>query len=133
MVDARLLKKSPLFAGLDDHALARIAARFNEVDVPANQVLIEPRTAGAGLFLICDGIVEVEAHEIRRELGEGEVVGEISLVEDDHTRRARVVTKTPVHALALSRADFDEVIAEEPRLDAAVRELAQRRLGELHA
>jgi CRP-like cAMP-binding protein len=131
MADVESLRKSPIFAGLDQDALDRIAARFSEVELPANQVLIEPRTAGAGLFLICDGTVEVEAHEIRHELGEGEIVGEISLVEDDHTRRARVVTKTPVRALALSRSDFDQLAAQEPQLDAAVRELARDRLEEL--
>src|SRR5918911_3301339 len=125
-----LLRKSQLFARFDGDALERIAGRFSEVDVPANQVLIEPRTAGAGLFVICDGTVEVEAHEGRRELGAGEVVGEISLVEEDHTRRARVVTKTPVRALALSRTDFDELSAAEPAFGAAVRELAHQRLSE---
>src|ERR687886_644029 len=81
MVSADTLRTASLFARFDGDALERIAGRFSEVDVPANQVLIEPRTAGAGLFLICDGTVEVEAHEIRRELGAGEIVGEISLVE----------------------------------------------------
>jgi CRP-like cAMP-binding protein len=132
MASVESLRKSELFAALDDATLERIAPRFSEVDVPANQVLIEPRTAGSGLFVICDGTVEVEAHEIRRDLGEGAVVGEISLVEDDHTRRARVVTKTPVHCLALSRTDYDELAAQEPQLDAAVRELAHKRLAELN-
>ena len=127
------LRQSDLFARFDDETLERIARPFHDVDLPANQVLIEPRTTGAGLFLICDGKVEVEAHEIRRELGPGEVVGEISLVEDDHTRRARVVTKTPVHCLALSRSDFDELVSEVPGLGDAVRELAHRRLAELRA
>src|ERR687886_1907715 len=92
------LRQSELFSGFDDETLERIARPFHEVELPPNQVLIEPRTAGAGLFLICDGEVEVEAHEVRRELGPGDVVGEISLVEEG-TRRARVVTKTPVRCL----------------------------------
>src|SRR5437763_8326351 len=123
MASVESLRKSELFATLDDATLERIAPRFSEVDVPANQVLIEPRTAGSGLFVICDGTVEVEAHEVRRELGAGDVVGEISLIEDDHTRRARVVTKTPVKLLALARDDFDHLIADVPELGAAVREL----------
>jgi CRP-like cAMP-binding protein len=128
-VDA--LRGASLFAGFGDDVLERMATRFNEVELPANQVLIEPRTAGSGLFVICDGTVAVEAHELRRDLGAGEVVGEISLVETDHTRRARVVTKTPVRLLALSRTDFDDLAAAEPELDAAVRALAHQRLAEL--
>ena len=82
--------------------------------------------------VICDGTVEVEAHEIRRTLGAGEVVGEISLVEEG-TRRARVVTTSPVRALALGRADFDQLVEDEPRFGEAVRELARRRLEDLES
>src|ERR687886_1393087 len=121
MASPDALRGATLFDGFDAETLERIAGRFSEVDVPANQVLIEPRTAGAGLFVICDGTVEVEAHEVRHELGAGEVVGEISLVADG-TRRARVVTKTAVRCLALSRDDFEHLAAEEPRFGEAVRE-----------
>lgn len=126
-----LLRKSPLFARFDDETLERIAQRFTEVEVPPNQVLIEPRTAGAGLYVICEGTVVVEAHGMERELGDGEIVGEISLVEDDGTRRARVTAKTPVRCLALGRADFEQLAKEVPELERAVRELAQKRLAQL--
>ena len=131
MASVDSLRSATLFAGFPDDVLERISGRFSEVELPQNQVLIEPRTPGSGLFVICDGTVEVEAHDIRRDLGPGDVVGEISLVEDDHTRRARVVTKTPVRLLALSRTDFDELCTAEPEFAAAVRELAHRRLAEL--
>jgi CRP-like cAMP-binding protein len=128
-----LLRTSPLFAGFDDEALERIAEPFSEVELPANQVLIEPRTPGAGLFVICDGTVAVESHGKERELGAGEVVGEISLVEEDGLRRARVVAKTPVRCLALGRADFERLLADEPELAEAMRELSRERLDELES
>lgn len=131
MASAEALAKSPLFAGFDRAALERLARRFDEVEVPANQVLIEPRMPGTGLFVICDGSVVVEAPGLRRELGPGEVVGEISLVEDDGTRRARVIAKTPVRCLTLNRTEFEQLLAEEPALETAVRELARRRLAEV--
>lgn len=133
MAVSDLLRKSELFAGFDEATVERLAEPFHEIEAPANQVLIEPRQIGAGLFVICDGTVEVEIHDIRRELGPGDVVGEISLVEEDHHRRARVVTKTPVTCLALSRTDFDRLTAEVPEFDRAVRELAEKRLAELAA
>jgi CRP-like cAMP-binding protein len=125
------LRRSPLFAGFDDETLERLAAPFSEVEFPANQVLIEPRVPGAGLFVICDGTVVVEAHAVQRELGPGEVVGEISLVEEDGLRRARVVAKTPVRCLALGRAEFEQMLEGEPKLADSMRELARRRLSEL--
>jgi CRP-like cAMP-binding protein len=131
MALSKLLRQSPYFASFDDETLERIAARFSEVDFPANQVLIEPRTPGAGLFVICDGTVQVEAHGFRDELGPGEIVGEISLIEDDGLRRARVVANEPVRALALGRAEFEEMLASEPELAEAMRKLARDRLAEL--
>ena len=131
MAAADLLRKSPLFAGFDDETLERLAAPFSEVEFPSNQVLIEPRMPGAGLFVICDGTVVVEAHGLQRELGAGDVIGEISLVEEDGLRRARVVAKTPVRCLALDRAEFEQMLAAEPRLAEAMRELARARLAEL--
>ena len=125
------LRRSPLFAGFDDETLERLAAPFSEVEFPANQVLIEPRMPGAGLFVICDGTVVVEAHEVERELGPGEVVGEISLVEEDGLRRARVVAKTPVRCLALGRTEFEQMLEGEPKLAESMRELARERLIDL--
>jgi CRP-like cAMP-binding protein len=128
---ADLLRRSPIFAGFDDETLQRLAAPFSEVEFPANQVLIEPRTPGAGLFVICDGTVVVEAHDLHRELGSGEVVGELSLLEEDGLRRARVVTKTRVTCLALGRTDFERMLSAEPRFADAMRELAREQLAEL--
>ena len=122
-----------MFARLDDETLERIAKPFAEVEFPANHVLIESRTPGAGLFVICDGTVAVQAHGKERELGAGEVVGEISLVEKDGLRRARVVAKTPLRCLALGRADFDELLEAEPGLADAMRALARARLAELES
>jgi CRP-like cAMP-binding protein len=131
MASADQLRKSPLFAGFDDATLERLAVPFSEVEFPPNQVLIEPRTPGAGLFVICDGTVAVEAHGLHRELGAGEVVGEISLVEEDGLRRARVVAKTPVTCLALDRNEFERMLEAEPQLAQAMRDLAGVRLAEL--
>ena len=131
MAVPELLRKSPLFAGFDDETLERLAEPFSEVEFPADQVLIEARTPGAGLFVICDGTVAVEVHDLHRELGPGDVIGEISLLEDDGLRRARVVAKTPVTCLALSRDDFDRMLSEEPRLAEGIQQLARERLAEL--
>jgi CRP-like cAMP-binding protein len=131
MSSAEALRQSAIFASLDDETLERVAERFSEVEIPENQVLIEVRSAGAGLFLICDGTVAVEAHGVHRELGPGELVGEISLLEDDGTRRARVTAKTPLRVLALSRAEFEQVLRDVPELEPRLRELARMRLEDL--
>jgi CRP-like cAMP-binding protein len=131
MATADLLRSSPLFAQFDDATLERISGPFSEVEFPANHVLIESRIPGAGLFVICDGTVIVETRGAERELGRGDVVGEISLVEDDGLRRARVVSKTPLRCLALDRAGFERLAEAEPQVADAIRALARERRGEL--
>src|SRR2546427_5006831 len=126
-----LLRRSPHFAGFDDEALERLSAPFSEVEFPAEHVLIEPRTPGAGLFVICEGTVAAEARGRQRELGPGDVVGEIALLEEDGLRRARVVAKTPVTCLALSPADFEELVSAEPNFADAMRPLAHKQLAQL--
>jgi len=130
---SELLRRSPLFADFDDETLERLAAPFSQVEFPSEQVLIETRVPGAGLYVICDGTVVVEAGGLERELGPGEVIGEISLVEDDGLRRARVVAKGPVSCLALSRPEFEQMLRDEPELAEAMRDLARKRLDELDA
>jgi len=126
-----LLRRSPIFAEFDDETLERLSEPFSEVEFPADHVLIEPRTPGAGLFVICDGSVVAEAHGKQRELGRGDVVGEISLLEEDGLRRARVVAKTPVTCLALGRTDFERLLSAEPEFAEAMRQLAREQLAEL--
>src|SRR2546430_15205837 len=119
-----LLRRSPLFAGFDDEKLERLAAPFTEVEFPADQVLIESRAPGAGMFVICDGTVAVEAHGFQRELGPGEVVGEISLVEDDGLRRARGVAESPPRCLPPRPAAVAPMLETEPALAAAIPQVA---------
>jgi CRP-like cAMP-binding protein len=126
-----LLRRSPVFAAFDDEALERIAVPFSEVEFPPERVLIEPRTPGAGLYVICEGTVVAEAPGTQRELGPGDVVGEISLLEEDGLRRARVVAKTDVTCLALGRADFERLVGDEPEFADAMRDLARKQLAEL--
>ena len=125
-----LLRRSPVFARFDDETLKRLSAPFSEVEFPAEHVLIEPRTPGSGLFVICDGSVVAEARGKQRELGRGDVVGEISLLEEDGLRRARVVAKTPVTCLALGRTDFERLLSAEPEFADAMRQLAREQLAE---
>src|ERR671936_1201526 len=131
MASSELLRKSPYFASFDEETLERIAAPFWEIEFDRDQVMIQPQTPGAGLFVICEGTVHVEARGFEDDLGPGEIVGELSLLEDDGLRRARVVAKEPVRALALSRADFETMLAAEPELAEAMRSLARDRLAEL--
>jgi voltage-gated potassium channel len=131
-VDARVeaLRRVPLFAGLGDDALAQIAAAANEVEVRADHVLVQPGTAGTGMFVIADGTAVVETRREHVELGPGQFFGELALMSPDATRTARVRAKTPLRCLALDRASFRMLVTEHPEVAASLLEVALGRLAE---
>ena len=132
MGDDRLeaLRRVPLFSELGDEELQWVAEAVNEVEVPAQQLLVQPGTAGTGMFFICDGTAVVETKREHIELGPGEFFGELALMSADATRTARVQAKTPLRCLALDREGFRELVTEHPEVAASLLEAALNRLAE---
>jgi CRP-like cAMP-binding protein len=131
-MDSRIeaLRRVPLFADLADDELAHVAEAVNEVEVPAGQVLVQPGTAGSGMFFIADGVAIVETKREEIELGPGQFFGELALMSEDATRTARVQAKTELRCLALDRASFRTLVAEHPEVAATLLEVALGRLAE---
>lgn len=117
------LRSVPLFAGLQDATLEKVARCAKEFDAPAGQVLIQPNTAGSGLFVIEEGEAVVESPGRKLDRGPGDFIGELAVITD-RVRSARVRCVTDVKGWAISRFDFQELITSEP-------ELALRLLEEL--
>jgi ATP-binding cassette subfamily B protein len=110
----------PLFAHLDEDLLARFAARFVTVEVPAGRAVFEEGDLGEMLYVIVRGQVDVHRREEDGErhvsvLEPGDFFGEIALLEEVR-RTATVRARTPCLLLALDRADFRELLAEAPEL-----------------
>ncbi len=126
------LRAIPLFAGLDEAALERLLDECAEVEAPAGHVLVQAREPGTGLYVVVDGTVAVEYRDTSIELGPGEFFGELSLLVDDAPRSARVRTVTPVLCLALGRAEFEELLENEPTVALTMlRTLARRFVAEI--
>ncbi len=124
------LRAIPLFASLDEDALARIADLATDVDAPRGQVLTRANDPGAGMFVVEEGTVAVELRGRTIEFGPGEFFGELSLLVPDARRVARVRATTDAHLLAVSRADFCALLESEPRLALAMLPVLARRLVE---
>jgi CRP-like cAMP-binding protein len=77
-------------------------------------VLIERGHPGAGLYLILEGTVSIEAPEGRRELGAGAVIGERALLSPDGIRTARVRATSDVRLLSVERAAFERLCSDNP-------------------
>lgn len=124
------LRRVPLFAGLPEGDLDHLAEAVNEVEVPAGQLLVQPGTAGTGMFFIAEGTAVVETKREAIELGPGQFFGELALISSDATRTARVRAKTPLRCLALDRASFRSLVSEHPDVAASLLEVALGRLAE---
>jgi voltage-gated potassium channel len=124
------LRRVPLFSQLGDKELQCVAEAVNEVEIPAQQLIVQPGTAGTGMFFICDGTAVVETKRDEIELGPGQFFGELALISEAGTRTARVRAKTGLRCLALDRASFRELVSEHPEVAASLLEIALGRLAE---
>jgi CRP/FNR family transcriptional regulator len=128
-VDSDRLRRLPLFAGLGEESLARVAAIATELDCPAGTVLAQADDAGSGMYVVEEGTVVVEARGgFRAELGAGEFVGELTLLVPDAQRVARVRAATDARCLAIGREDFAALLEQEPRIALAMLPVLARRL-----
>jgi CRP-like cAMP-binding protein len=123
------LKNVELFGDLDPKELKLLAKTCTERQYAANAVLMKEGEAGAGLFILIEGRVRVVQtdgpNRPQRELavlGSGEVIGEMSLL-DDLPRSATVTTLEPSRCLLMSVWDFRASLRESP--DIAIKLLAQ--------
>jgi CRP/FNR family transcriptional regulator, cyclic AMP receptor protein len=91
-----LLRKVPLFAGLDDRELESLADEFNERRFKAGDQIALEGEGGLMFFVVQSGEASVEVHgdEVGR-LGPGAAFGEIALID----RRPRTATVTALSDL----------------------------------
>jgi CRP/FNR family transcriptional regulator, cyclic AMP receptor protein len=110
------LRRVPLFADLSTAQLEGVAPFVDEVETEAGQVLIGQEESGQELMIIVDGTAEVtrDGRHVR-DLGPGEVIGEISLL-DGGPRTATVIAREPTTVLSISKRAFDTVLDRVPGL-----------------
>ena len=121
------IRAIPLFAGISDASVERLAASIAEVSAEPGQVLALQGDPGSGMFVILDGTVSVELRGGAVELGPGNFFGELTLLAPGGTRIARVRASTPVRCLGIPREDATALIESEPTVALAMlREIARR-------
>ena len=125
------LRTVPIFATLDDDAIARAAAIAGIDDHAKGSVLIERGLPGSGMFVILDGEVEVELRHRNVTLGAGEFVGELSLLTDHAVRVARVRATSDLRCLAIGRRAFAELLKQHPAIAVPMLSTLANRLQDL--
>jgi CRP-like cAMP-binding protein len=120
-----LLQKLHLFKKLTFDETSQLGSIIEYVDVPEGNVVIEQNALGNALYVIAKGQVKVTRdtdgdgkHTSEEEIGrlsEGELFGEMSLI-DDLLTSARVTTVTPCRLLKMPRDKFERLLGTDDKL-----------------
>lgn len=125
-----LLKRVPLFAGLDDRDLRDIANTMKQRSFSAGHVLAEEGQSGIGFFVIEEGEarVTVGGREVAR-LGAGDYFGEIALIAET-PRTATVTAETDLRAHGLTSWEFRPLVETNASVAWKLLEALARKLHE---
>ncbi|MBM3619470.1 MAG: cyclic nucleotide-binding domain-containing protein [Alphaproteobacteria bacterium] len=128
-----ILRRAPLFSGLDDTALMAVADRMDSVMVEGGKPLFSAGDPGDSLYVVASGYLAVfdppgpdGIPRIIAEIPAGDIVGELALI--GHRRRSHTVAAIrDSEAFRLSRADFERLISAHPEaLVGLVHKLVER-------
>jgi CRP-like cAMP-binding protein len=105
-----LLKRVPIFEGLDDRELERIAGSMKDRTFRAGETVTTEGQGGIGFFVIENGEAKVTiGGEERRRLGAGDYFGEVALLTDS-PRTATITAETDLHCYGMTSWDFKPLV-----------------------
>ena len=120
-VDEVIVRKTPLFSGLDEAAAASLRASMNLIKLKKGQVLFREGDDGDHLYIVSSGKVKLgtKASDGRENLlmilGPGDMFGELSLF-DSGPRTASAIAVTDSKILALGQEKVIPWVREHPQV-----------------
>ena len=123
---AEMVRRFPLFAGLDETELRRLGRALRTRYIDAGEVPMRKDSPARSVFFIASGAVELESAGQTWRLGRGEMFGQLTVLSRK-LRRAEARAIAPSTLLVLDEDRFRRLVARSPALRAAVRASAERR------
>ena len=129
------LRTFPLLLGVDAATTERVATLGRQRLVAAGQPVVRQWGSDREFFLLLEGEVEVSVDDSAvATMRAGDFFGELAAfdwgAEFSYPRLASVTARTDCRLLVLADVHLRELMAEEPRVDARVRQQAAVRLRE---
>jgi CRP-like cAMP-binding protein len=107
---SEVLKRVPLFAGLDDRELEQIASTMRERRFAAGDTVTEEGAGGAGFFIVEDGQADVTVEgQPRGSIGPGDYFGEIALLTGSD-RTATITATSDMLCWGMTPWDFRPLV-----------------------
>jgi CRP/FNR family cyclic AMP-dependent transcriptional regulator len=105
-----MLKKVPLFSGLDNRELNQIASSMRERRFKAGDTITQEGAGGAGFFVVEEGEADVNVGgEKRGAIGPGDYFGEIALLNES-PRTATLTARTDMLCYGMTPWDFRPLV-----------------------
>lgn len=129
----RYLRACPLFEGLAEDVVSRVAARAQGVLLPRGKVLFHEGDPSNGLYVLCSGLVTVgitdeDGNNLTLSVPEhGAPLGEMALIGPD-PRSATITALEDTSLLHLETGTIVALLAEEPTLAAHLIRFLSHRL-----
>jgi aromatic-L-amino-acid/L-tryptophan decarboxylase len=132
-VDPVVVKGLAFFAGLDARDVERVARMAREVHVPAGTTIVEQWQVGRDFYVVVEGSARVFKDGVAiADIGPGDFFGELAALEwgasFSYPRLATVLATSPVRALTLPGAFFNELVRDAPAVGAKIRAAVRARL-----
>ena len=128
-----LLKRIPLFAGLDQRELKRLRSSFNERTFDAGEPVAVEGEAGAGFFVIESGEAVVTVHgDERGRLGPGDYFGDVAMI-DQGDRTATIQADSDLKCYGLTFWDFRPLVESDARIAWPLLQVMAKRLRDAEA
>lgn len=126
-MDTSRLKALPLFEGVSDEDLSKIAPFVSEVSVSEGKHLVDEGDYAYEFMAIEEGTAEViRGDQTLAELGPGDYFGEIGLLEDDR-RNATVIARSLMRLITLDQWDMRRLEKAIPSAAEKIRETVRSR------
>jgi CRP/FNR family cyclic AMP-dependent transcriptional regulator len=133
-MDGAELKSIPLFDSLSAKEREELAGWMDIIDLPDAKSLTEQGVLAYEFLVIKQGTAEVtQDGRHLRDLGPGDYLGEIGLLEGEQRRTATVTTTSPMQAIVMAGPQFRAMVREMPKVAEQIRETIKLRLGDTQA
>jgi CRP/FNR family transcriptional regulator, cyclic AMP receptor protein len=124
------LERTPLFAGLDRGHLEDVLAVGRRVSFEAGQAIVERGDPGDAMYIVLDGVAEVDVGGRFHRLERGDFFGEMAVLAGK-PREATVKAAEPVVALRIAADDFQAFLATNPEIAVGMLKSLVERLREV--
>lgn len=129
------LKRVPLFSGLTDSQIERLAAGSVRRNFPKGRTIVAEGEPSQSLYILLSGRAKVQRSDtegkevILSVLGSGECFGEMSLI-DEAPRSASVITLESSDFMSIAKESFKAVLMTSPEISLRIMKGLVKRLRE---